>query len=67
MTSFEFRAEGEPIVLFVAPHPTEVEKGDFVYWNDLCLSLGIDLEAETEINAQMEADNESSVDDGPQP
>ena len=47
--SVTFR-EIETIVLNVEPHPNDVEKGNFAYWNDLATLAGIDL-VEDALNA----------------
>lgn len=66
MTSFEAKLETFAIMDDIHPHPTEVPKGDFAYWNDLCTLIGIDLLEETlineEFNARTDAGSESSED-----
>ncbi len=42
--------EIDTIVLNVEPHPNDVEKGNFAYWNDLATLAGIDL-VEEALNA----------------
>ena len=41
----EFR-EIETVVLNVEPHPHDVKKGNFAYWNDLATLAGINLNEE---------------------
>ena len=41
----EFR-EIETVVLNVEPHPNDVKKGNFAYWNDLAILAGINLNEE---------------------
>jgi len=40
----------ELLVLDISPHPLEVKRGAFGYWNDLASLMGIDLNEESEIN-----------------
>ena len=40
----------ELLVLDISPHPLEVKRGSFRYWNDLATLMGIDLMEEAEIN-----------------
>ena len=40
----------EMLVLDISPHPLEVKRGSFLYWNDLATLMGIDLNEEAEIN-----------------
>ena len=40
----------EMLALDIKPHPHDVVKGNFRYWTDLSLMLGIDLNEEAEIN-----------------
>jgi len=40
----------ELLVLDFSPHPLEVKRGAFGYWNDLASLMGIDLNEESEIN-----------------
>jgi len=40
----------EMLVLDISPHPLEVKRGSFRYWNDLATLMGIDLNEEAEIN-----------------
>ena len=49
--SFDFR-EIETFVLNLEPHPLEVEKGNFAYWNDLAILAGINLVEESIIASQ---------------
>ena len=49
----------EMLTLDLKPHPLKVEKGDFLYWNDLCSLLGIDL-VEEDIIARQGASSECS-------
>mgnify|MGYP001193290075 FL=1 len=49
--SFDFR-EIETFVLNLEPHPLEVEKGNFAYWNDLAILAGINLLEESIIASQ---------------
>jgi len=44
----------EMLALDVKPHPNEVKKGDFTYWNNLASLIGIDLAEETAINDSQE-------------
>jgi len=43
----------EMLALDVKPHPNEVKKGDFAYWNNLASLIGIDLAEETAINDEQ--------------
>jgi hypothetical protein len=43
----------EMLALDVKPHPNEVKKGDFAYWNNLASLIGIDLAKETAINDEQ--------------
>lgn len=65
MTSFDLKLEMLALMEDIHPHPTEVARGDFHYWNDLCSIIGIDLLEETEINARMVEETESSEDASP--
>ena len=49
MTSFDARLI-EMLVLDITPHPLEVKRGSFRYWNDLASLMGINLAEEAEIN-----------------
>ena len=49
MTSFDAKLI-EMLALDVKPHPLEVKRGAFRYWNDLSVLMGIDLAEEAEIN-----------------
>ena len=66
MTSFDLKLEMLTLMDDIHPHPNEVARGDFRYWNDLCSVIGIDLLGESEINARMVEENESSEDASPQ-
>lgn len=44
----------EMLALDVKPHPNEVKKGDFAYWNNLASLIGIDLAEETAINDEQQ-------------
>ena len=57
----EFRLV-EMLTLDLKPHPLEVERGDFLYWNDLCSLLGIDL-VEEDLIVHQYTDNECSSDE----
>lgn len=48
MTSFNAKLI-EMLVLDVVPHPLEVKRGAFGYWNDLAVLMGIDLTEEMAI------------------
>lgn len=48
MTSFNAKLI-EMLVLDVVPHPLEVKRGSFGYWNDLAVLMGIDLTEEMAI------------------
>ena len=48
MTSFEFKFM-EVLIMDADPHPLEVEKGNFGYWNSLATLAGIDLVEESVI------------------
>ena len=51
----------ELLVLDISPHPLEVKRGAFGYWNDLASLMGIDLNEESEINhAFQEEANEQN-------
>jgi len=39
----------EMLALDVKPHPLDVKRGAFRYWNDLAVLMGIDLSEEAEI------------------
>jgi hypothetical protein len=39
----------EMLALDVKPHPLDVKRGAFRYWNDLAVLMGIDLNEEAEI------------------
>jgi len=39
----------EMVALEIEPHPNDVAKGNFAYWTDLALLMGIDLNEEGEI------------------
>jgi len=39
----------EIVALEIEPHPNDVAKGNFRYWTDLALLMGIDLNEEAEI------------------
>lgn len=39
----------EMLALDVKPHPLDVKRGAFRYWNDLAVLMGIDLAEEAEI------------------
>ena len=45
MTSFNVKLI-EILALDVKPHPLEVKRGSFRYWNDLATLMGIDLAEE---------------------
>jgi len=49
VTSFDARLI-EMLVLDITPHPLEVKRGSFRYWNDLASLMGINLAEEAEIN-----------------
>ena len=56
----------ELLVLDISPHPLEVKRGAFGYWNDLASLMGIDLNEESEINhAFQEEANEQNEGDFP--
>lgn len=58
MTSFDVKLI-EMLVLDVIPHPLEVKRGAFRYWNDLATLMGIDLAEEMAlIHAFQEEANE---------
>jgi|TARA_R110001599_G_scaffold173162_1_gene364903 hypothetical protein len=40
----------EMLSLDIKPHPLEVKKGDFTYWNNLASLIGIDLNEEAALN-----------------
>ena len=46
--SAEFRLL-EVLVMDADPHPLDVEKGDFTYWNTVATLAGIDLNEEAAI------------------
>jgi hypothetical protein len=48
MTSFEFKFL-EVLIMDAEPHPLEVKKGDFQYWNTISTLAGIDLNEEAAI------------------
>jgi hypothetical protein len=58
MTSFDAKLI-EMLALDVIPHPLEVKRGAFRYWNDLAVLMGIDLAEEMAIiDASQEESNE---------
>ena len=48
LTSFDFRFL-EVLIIDTKPHPLEVKKGDFQYWNTISTLAGIDLNEEAAI------------------
>jgi len=67
MTSFDVKLI-EMLALDVKPHPLEVKRGAFRYWNDLAVLMGIDLAEEMAIiHAFQEEANELNEGDSPSP
>ena len=65
MTSFNVKLI-EILTLDVKPHPLEVKRGSFRYWNDLATLMGIDLAEEMAIiHAFQEEANELNEGDSP--
>lgn len=54
----EFRLV-EMLTIDLKPHPLKIKKGDFLYWNDLCSLLGIDL-VEEDLIARQDTGSECS-------
>ena len=52
----------EMLTFDLKPHPLKVEKGNFLYWNDLCSLLGIDL-VEEDLIARQQTGSECSEGD----
>ena len=58
----------EMMALEIEPHPNDVAKGNFGYWTNLALLMGIDLIEEAEIiNDFQEEANELNEGDSPTP
>mgnify|MGYP001172270302 FL=1 len=58
----------EIVALEIEPHPNDVAKGNFSYWTDLALLMGIDLVEEAEIiNDFQEEAIELNEGDSPSP
>ena len=49
----------EMLTIDLKPHPLKIKQGDFLYWNDLCSLLGIDL-VEEDLIARQYTDSECS-------
>jgi hypothetical protein len=54
----EFRLV-EMLTIDLKPHPLKIKKGNFLYWNDLCSLLGIDL-VEEDLIARQDTGSECS-------
>ncbi len=54
----------EMLALDVKPHPLDVKRGAFRYWNDLAVLMGIDLAEEAEITHAFQQESKQSNEGG---
>ena len=54
----------EMLALDVKPHPLDVKRGAFPYWNDLAVLMGIDLAEESEITHAFQQESKKQNEGG---